>query len=245
MSSKPSAKEEEWRKKLERAQQGDRQSRDQLVTENMGLVHMAAKRFRGRGVEAEELVQIGAIGLIKAIDNFDCRQPYQFSTYAVPMIIGEIRRFLRNDGMVHISRQIKENAGKIATVREKMKKSDNKEPTLEELERETGLSQEDLVMAMDASLPVVSIFQPAAGDDSSLTLMDQLEDEKDFEVPVLNRIAVDQAMEELKEEERRLLTLRYLDNLTQARTADALGMNQVAVSRMERKILKKLRNLMA
>ncbi len=245
MSSKPSAKEEEWRKKLERAQQGDRQSRDQLVTENMGLVHMAAKRFRGRGVEAEELVQIGAIGLIKAIDNFDCRQPYQFSTYAVPMIIGEIRRFLRNDGMVHISHQIKENAGKIATVREKMKKSDNKEPTLEELERETGLSQEDLVMAMDASLPVVSIFQPASGDDSSLTLMDQLEDEKDFEVPVLNRIAVDQAMEELKEEERRLLTLRYLDNLTQARTADALGMNQVAVSRMERKILKKLRNLMA
>ncbi|MCI7321775.1 MAG: sigma-70 family RNA polymerase sigma factor [Lachnospiraceae bacterium] len=245
MSSKPSAKEEEWRKKLERAQQGDRQSRDQLVTENMGLVHMAAKRFRGRGVEAEELVQIGAIGLIKAIDNFDCRQPYQFSTYAVPMIIGEIRRFLRNDGMVHISRQIKENAGKIATVREKMKKSDNKEPTLEELERETGLSQEDLVMAMDASLPVVSIFQPAAGDDSSLTLMDQLEDEKDFEVPVLNRIAVDQAMEELKEEERQLLSLRYLDNLTQARTADALGMNQVAVSRMERKILKKLRNLMA
>ena len=100
-------------------------------------------------------------------------------------------------------------------------------------------------MAMDASLPVVSIFQPASGDDSSLTLMDQLEDEKDFEVPVLNRIAVDQAMEELKEEERRLLTLRYLDNLTQARTADALGMNQVAVSRMERKILKKLRNLMA
>lgn len=245
MSSKPSAKEEEWRKKLERAQQGDRQSRDQLVTENMGLVHMAAKRFRGRGVEAEELVQIGAIGLIKAIDNFDCRQPYQFSTYAVPMIIGEIRRFLRNDGMVHISRQIKENAGKIASVREKMKKSDNKEPTLEELERETGLSQEDLVMAMDASLPVVSIFQPAAGDDSSLTLMDQLEDEKDFEVPVLNRIAVDQAMEELKEEERQLLSLRYLDNLTQARTADALGMNQVAVSRMERKILKKLRNLMA
>ena len=245
MSSSPAAKEEEWREKLKKAQKGDRQSRDQLVTENMGLVHMAAKRFYGRGVDNEELVQIGAIGLIKAIDNFDYRQPYQFSTYAVPMIIGEIRRFLRNDGMVHISRQIKENAGKIAIVREKMKKTVNREPTMEELERETGLGQEDLVMAMDASLPVVSIFRPAAGEDSQVTLMDQIEDEKEFEIPVLNRIAVNQAMEELQEQERRLLSLRYLDNLTQAKTADILGLNQVAVSRMERRILKKLRKIMA
>lgn len=245
MSSNPSAKEEEWRKKLEKAQNGDRQSRNELVTENMGLVHMAAKRFYGRGVDNEELVQIGAIGLIKAIDNFDFRQPYQFSTYAVPMIIGEIRRFLRNDGMVHISRRIKENAGKIASVREKLKKTDNREPTMEELEKETGLGQEELVMAMEASLPVVSISRPAAGEDSSLTLMDQLEDDKNFEVPVLNKIAVDQAMEELEEQERKLLSLRYLENLTQAKTAAVLGLNQVAVSRMERKILKKLRKMMA
>lgn len=244
MSSNPSAKEEDWRKELQKAQSGDRQARDRLVTENMGLVHMAAKRFYGRGVEEEELAQIGAIGLIKAIDRFDPMQPFQFSTYAVPMIIGEIRRFLRNDGMVHISRQIKENARKIAIVREKIKKTDNREPSIEELQHETGLEQEDLVMAMEASQPVVSISRPVAGDDSSLTLMDQLEDERHFEVPVLNRIAVDQAFDQLEEDERQLLSLRYLENHTQSETAHLLGTNQVAVSRMERKVLKKLRKIM-
>lgn len=245
MSSKKSAKEEDWRKELERAQSGDRQARDRLVTENMGLVHMAAKRFYGRGVEEEELTQIGAIGLIKAIDHFDPQQPYQFSTYAVPMIIGEIRRFLRNDGMVHISRQIKENAGKIAIVREKIKKTDNREPSMEELEQETGLKQEDLVMAMEASQPVVSFSRPVGGEDSSLTLMDQLEDEKHFEIPVLNKIAVEHAMDQLEEKERKLLSLRYLENHTQSETAFMLGLNQVAVSRMERNVLQKLRKIMA
>ena len=244
MNSKGSAKEEKWREELKKAQSGDRKAREELVTENMGLVHMAAKRFCGRGVEEEELAQIGAIGLIKAIDHFDPEQPYQFSTYAVPMIIGEIRRFLRNDGMIHISRQIKENAGKIAKVREKLKKTENREPTMEELERETGLRQEELVVAMEASQPVVSISKPVSGEDSSLTLMDQLEDEAHFEIPVINKIAIDHAIDQLEEPERKLLSLRYLENHTQSETASLMGLNQVAVSRMERKVLKKMRKMM-
>ena len=121
-----------WRTAIARAQEGDKVVREQLITENMGLVYMVSARFIGRGVEVEELNQIGAIGLIKAIDRFDPSLSFAFSTYAVPLIMGEIRRFLRDDGMIHISRQIKENARKIAIVREKMKKTDNKEPSVEE-----------------------------------------------------------------------------------------------------------------
>ena len=243
MKSNEYANEENWRKAIEEAQKGDRKIRDALVSENMGLVYMVAKRFQGRGVEEEELTQIGAIGLIKAIDKFDPELPYTFSTYAVPMIMGEIRRFLRDDNMIHISRQVKENARKIAIVKEKMKKIENKDPTLEELQRETGLSYEDLVVAMESSVGVESISKPVAGEDSAgaLTSADQLEDKKTFEGPILNRIALQQVMDELDEGEVRLISLRYMQNHTQAEVAQILGTNQVAVSRQERRILGKLR----
>ena len=243
MKSNEYANEENWRKAIEEAQKGDRKIRDALVSENMGLVYMVAKRFQGRGVEEEELTQIGAIGLIKAIDKFDPELPYTFSTYAVPMIMGEIRRFLRDDNMIHISRQVKENARKIAIVKEKMKKTENKDPTLEELQRETGLSYEDLVVAMESSVGVESISKPVAGEDSvgALTIADQLEDKKPFEGPILNRIALQQVMDELDEGEVRLISLRYMQNHTQAEVAQILGTNQVAVSRQERRILGKLR----
>ena len=247
MKSKEYANEENWRKAIEEAQKGDRKIRDVLVSENMGLVYMVAKRFQGRGVEEEELTQIGAIGLIKAIDKLDSKLPYKFSTYAVPMIMGEIRRFLRDDNMIHISRQVKENARKIAIVKEKMKKTENKDPTLEELQRETGLSYEDLVVAMESSVGVESISKPVAGEDSvgALTIADQLEDKKPFEGPILNRIALQQVMDELDEGEVRLISLRYMQNHTQAEVAQILGTNQVAVSRQERHILGKLRKKLA
>ena len=240
MKSKEYANEENWRKAIEEAQKGDRKIRDALVSENMGLVYMVAKRFQGRGVEEEELTQIGAIGLIKAIDKFDPKLPYSFSTYAVPMIMGEIRRFLRDDNMIHISRQVKENARKIAIVKEKMKKTENKD-------RETGLSYEDLVVAMESSVGVESISKPVAGEDSAgtLTIADQLEDKKPFEGPILNRIALQQVMDELDEGEVRLISLRYMQNHTQAEVAQILGTNQVAVSRQERHILGKLRKKLA
>ena len=216
--------------------------RSWLVTENMGLVYMVTKRFEGRGTDREELVQIGAIGLIKAIDKFDPQLPYSFSTYAVPLIIGEIRRFLRDDGMIHISRSVKENAGKIALIREKLKKTENKEPTLEELRELTGLGYEEIVTAMEATSEVDSIFRPIGGEEGdSLTLGEKLADEKQFETPIVNSIALQQVMETLEEEENKLIQLRYMQNRTQTETAKLLGTNQVAVSRMERKILTKLR----
>lgn len=208
----------------------------------MGLVYMVARRFEGRGTDWEELVQIGAIGLIKAIDKFDPALPYSFSTYAVPLIIGEIRRFLRDDGMIHISRSVKENARKIAIVREKLKKTENKNPTLEELRELTGLEYEEIVTAMEATSEVDSIYRPLAGEDGdSLTLGEKLADEKQFETPIVNSIALQQVMDTLEENENRLINLRYMQNRTQAETARILGTNQVAVSRMERKILTKLR----
>lgn len=208
----------------------------------MGLVYMVARRFEGRGTDREELVQIGAIGLIKAIDKFDPALPYSFSTYAVPLIIGEIRRFLRDDGMIHISRSVKENARKIAIVREKLKKTENKDPTLEELRELTGLKYEEIVTAMEATSEVDSIYRPLAGEDGdSLTLGEKLADEKQFETPIVNSIALQQVMDTLEENENRLISLRYMQNRTQAETARILGTNQVAVSRMERKILTKLR----
>lgn len=246
MSSSPSAKDENWREEIRKAQEGKWEVRDRLVTENMGLVYMVVKRFTGRGVDAEELSQIGVIGLIKAIDRFDVSMPYSFSTYAVPLIMGEIKRFLRSDGMIHISRQIKENAGKIAIVREQMKKTENKEPTMEELSQKTGLDYEDLVMAMEASAAVESISKPVAGDESSpLTLEDQLENPEHFETPILNKIALKQVLDDLEEEETKLITLRYIQNHTQSEVARLMGTNQVAVSRLERKILSKLKRRLA
>lgn len=220
--------------------------RDAVVEANIGLVYMVIKRFYGRGCETEDLFQIGVIGLLKAIDNFDLRKELSFSTYAVPMIIGEIRRFLRDDGMIHVSRQIKENARKIAIVKENLKKMNNFEPTIEMLAQATGLSVDDLVLAMDATAEVESIYQPIGNgkDGSPLILADQLMDTKKSELEVINRITVVQLLDCLGEKDRRLLELRFWEGKTQSESAKVLGMNQVAVSRQEKKILHELRHLL-
>ena len=210
-----------------------------MITENMGLVYMVAKRFANRGTDLQDLTQIGVIGLIKAIDRFDTSLSYSFSTYAVPLIMGEIRRFLRDDGMIHTSRQMKEHARKIAIVREQMKKTQNKEPTLQELAEKTGIAIEDLVVAMEAGREVDSFSRPVTENDGKvMTLEEKLEDNHRFETPLLNHIALKQ------EEEAQLIKFRYMDNLSQAETAKRMGKNQVSVSRSERKILEKLRRKM-
>ena len=210
-----------------------------MITENMGLVYMVAKRFANRGTDLQDLTQIGVIGLIKAIDRFDTSLSYSFSTYAVPLIMGEIRRFLRDDGMIHTSRQMKEHARKIAIVREQMKKTQNKEPTLQELAEKTGIAIEDLVVAMEAGREVDSFSRPVTENDGKvLTLEEKLEDNYRFETPLLNHIALKQAIE------AQLIKFRYMDNLSQAETAKRMGKNQVSVSRSERKILEKLRRKM-
>ncbi len=243
MGSNSSTKEEKWRLAIQKAQNGDKEERDRLITENVGLIYMVLKRFQNRGPEQEDLFQIGVIGLMKAIDKFDLSRELSFSTYAVPMIIGEIRRFLRDDGMIHVSRQIKDNARKIAMVKEELKKNNNHDPTIEELVEVTGLRAEEVLAAMEASSEIGSIYQPIGtqSDGSQLMIADQLEDTKRSELELINRITVVQMLESLEERERRLIELRYMEGKTQSESAKVLGMNQVAVSRLEKKILLCLR----
>lgn len=243
MSSSFSTKEKAWRVSIQKAQDGDKEMRDALVTENVGLIYMVLKRFANRGADQEDLFQIGVIGLIKAIDKFDVTRELSFSTYAVPMIIGEIRRFLRDDGMLHVSRQIKDNARKIAVAKEDLRKQNNHDPTMLELMEVTGLSTEEILAAMEASTEVESIYQPIgqAQDGGQLLVLDQLEDTRKNEQELINRITVSQLLESLEEKERRLIELRYMEGKTQSESASILGMNQVAVSRLEKKILLRLR----
>ena len=243
MSSSFSTKEKAWRVSIQKAQDGDKEMRDTLVTENVGLIYMVLKRFANRGADQEDLFQIGVIGLIKAIDKFDVTRELSFSTYAVPMIIGEIRRFLRDDGMLHVSRQIKDNARKIAIAKEDLRKQNNHDPTMLELMEVTGLSTEEILAAMEASTEVESIYQPIgqAQDGGQLLVLDQLEKKKKNEQELINRITVSQLLESLEEKERRLIELRYMEGKTQSESASILGMNQVAVSRLEKKILLRLR----
>lgn len=243
MSSSNFTKEEAWRNAIYKAQNGDKKEKDALVESNIGLIYMVLKRFVNRGCEQEDLFQIGVIGLIKAIDKFDLSLNLSFSTYAVPMIIGEIRRFLRDDSMIHISRQIKDNARKIAIIKEIWKKNYNREPTISDLEKETGLSAEEIVTAVEATREVESIYKPVGDnkEDGKLTLADQIVDGKRTEQDLINQIAVRQILEHLEEKERVLIEMRYLEGKTQTEIARVLNMNQVAVSRLEKRILLHLR----
>ena len=214
---------------LVRAQEGDLCARDEVFNENTGLIYMVIKRFSGRGYDSDELFQIGSIGLLKAIERFDTTSDYAFSTYAVPMIIGEIRRFLRDDNMVHISRKIKEDARKIAIVREQEQKQHNRSLTVDEVQKLTGLSHEEVVLATEAYTQPEELteYQPVA----------TIEDKEE----IINRLLVKQLLDELDERDRKLIELRYICEKTQAQTAEILGMNQVGVSRREKDILKRMR----
>lgn len=246
MTSSICTKEDGWRTAIRKAQEGDKTERDALVADNVGLIYMVLKRFSGRGYEQEDLFQVGAIGLLKAIDKFDLGRDLSFSTYAVPMIIGEIKRFLRDDGMIHVSRQIKDNARKIACVKEELKKKNHLDPTVEELASYTGLTQDDILMAMEATTEVESIYQPIANgaDGSQMLIADQLVDSKKSELELINRITVMQMLDGLEEKDRRLIELRFWDGKTQSESAKILGMNQVAVSRSEKRILHQLRRFL-
>ena len=243
MTNSNCTKEEGWRHSIQKAQNGDKTERDALVVANVGLIYMVLKRFPARGYEQEDLFQIGVIGLLKAIDKFDLGRELSFSTYAVPMIIGEIRRFLRDDGMLHVSRQIKDNARKIAAVKEELKKINNCDPSIEQLVHITGLSVDEILMAIEATTEVESIYQPigTSGDENQMILMDQLEDTKKNENELIIRITVVQMLQSLEERDRRLIELRYMEGKTQSESARILGMNQVAVSRLEKRILLSLR----
>lgn len=252
---------------MERLQEGDKEARKVLIEKNLGLVHHIVKRFLGRGVEAEDLFQIGTIGLMKAIDKFDLSFQVKFSTYAVPLISGEIKRFLRDDGMVKVSRSLKENGWKINRVIEQKKRESGNDVTLQELVKETGLTQEEIIMAMDANIHVESIYKSvyqsdgseiylvdqvvAAGNGNGLgveagsgrekktTLSGTVEDREKEEI--LNHMLLEQLLDSLADSERKLIKMRYFENMTQVQVAKILGISQVQVSRTEKKILQGMR----
>lgn len=227
---------------INRAHQGDKLARDKILIDNTGLIWSIVRRFLNRGHEGEDLFQIGCIGMLKAIDRFDTEFDVAFSTYAVPMIAGEIRRFIRDDGIVKISRKIKENQMKIMHQREIYINEKKQEPTIEELEKVCDLTKEEIVMAMDASRNVESIDKEMYSKDSAYTLMDLAEDDTNIEETVLNKIMVQQLMDMLESKERKIINLRYFKNKTQSQVAKEMGMTQVQVSRLEKKILNSMRN---
>ncbi|WP_330622333.1 SigF/SigG family RNA polymerase sporulation sigma factor [Roseburia sp. MSJ-14] len=235
-------KDEKVKKLLELAHDGDKAARDTMVKENMGLIWSIVRRFNNRGYELEDLFQIGSIGLMKAIDKFDTSFEVKFSTYAVPMITGEIKRFLRDDGLIKVSRSIKENGAKIKQARERLQAERGRDITLQELSDETGMERTEIVMALEANGEVESIYKTYAPENGKETcLADRLPQEKDSHEVLINHMLLEQLLKELKEEERQLIQMRYFEECTQMQVAEKLGISQVQVSRMEKKILLSMR----
>lgn len=227
---------------IQRSHEGDEEAREQLVKENTGLVWCIVKRFYNRGAEAEDLFQIGNIGLLKAIDKFDLSYDVKFSTYAVPMISGEIKRFLRDDRMIKVSRSLKELAYKAYLCQEKLQEQWGRDPTITELAEQLGVEREELTMAMEASGDIESLHKPIyQKEGQEIRLMDKLPQKEEGEDKILNHMLLKQLLEHLDKEERQLIYLRYFANQTQSQVGKEMGISQVQVSRLEKKILKNLR----
>ena len=220
------------------AQRGDREAGEALIRENSGLIWSVAKRFLGRGTESEDLYQLGCLGFLKAVEGFDLNFGTQFSTYAVPKIAGEIRRFLRDDGAIKVSRSIKEQANLIRQTRSTLTNIFGREPTIGELSQHTGLTTEEIVLAENATAEVESIHRESG--EEGFTLENILTD-TESEDRLVEKIALRQAISELPERERTVIQLRYFHGLTQDRVAKVLGVSQVQISRIEKKAIQSLR----
>ncbi|MCQ5201468.1 RNA polymerase sporulation sigma factor SigF [Mordavella massiliensis] len=227
---------------IQKSHQGDEEAKAQIVEENTGLIWCVVKRFYNRGAEAEDLFQIGSIGLLKAIDKFDLSYDVKFSTYAVPMISGEIKRFLRDDGMIKVSRSLKEMAYKAHCCREKLQGENGDEPSLGEIAKTMQVDKEELVLALEAGAEIESLHKTIYQKDGhEIQLLDKLEEKEEREEAVLNRMLLSQLLEQLRPEERQLIYLRYFANKTQTEIGKILGISQVQVSRMEKRILEEMR----
>lgn len=224
---------------LRRAREGDPQAREQVVLQNLGLVKYLVKKFLDRGKEFEDLYQYGCMGLLKAVDRFDPDFGAQFSTYAVPVILGEIRRYLRDDGLIHVARSIRENARKIEQYREKKLLENGIHPSVEEIHRELGLKREEIVLALNAAQPVFSLDAPVIEGEDAPPLSETIG--RNCMEGVEKRILVGDLLKDLSQEDRRLILLRYYHRKTQSEIAREMGISQVQVSRLESRILKKMR----
>ncbi len=228
---------------ITKSQQGDKKARDTVFEENTGLIYSVAKRFVGRGVEMEDLIQIGSIGLLKAVDHFNASFEVKFSTYAVPMIAGEIKRYLRDDGILKVSRSLKENCVRIYSAREKLEKELGREPVMEEIAQSAQLSVDEVVMSLESGAEVESLHKIIyQGDGNDISLMDRLQEKENGQDAVLNRIFLDEILKKLDARERQLIYMRYFKDMTQTEIAAEMGISQVQVSRMEKRILKQLKD---
>ena len=228
---------------IKKAHEGDKEARDRIVSENAGLIWSIVRRFKGRGCELEDLFQIGCIGLMKAIDNFDTTLMVKFSTYAVPMIIGEIRRYLRDNSSIRVSRSLRDIAYKAIYAKESYMKKNLREPTIAEIAEEIGIEKEMIVYALDAIQNPVSLFEPVYSEGGdTLYVMDQISDKKNKEDHWLENLSLREAMNRLGERERHIIDMRFYEGKTQMEVAEEIGISQAQVSRLEKTALRNMRN---
>ena len=227
---------------LERVRNGDMAARDELISGNLKLVLSVVKRFGGRGENPDDLFQVGCIGLIKAIDNFDMSHNVQFSTYAVPMILGELRRYLRDNNPIRVSRSVRDLAYKSLTVREKLSASLQREPRAEEIAKELGVKKEDVAFALEAIVDPISLYEPVFSESGdSVYVMDKVCDEKNTDENWIQTIAITQAIEKLTPREKRIINLRFFDGNTQMEVASEIHISQAQVTRLEKGALMKIK----
>ena len=227
-----------------RMQNGDKEARNIFINGNLRLVLSVIKRFYGRGENVDDLFQVGCIGLIKAMDNFDLSQNVQFSTYAVPMIIGEIRRYLRDNNPIRVSRSVRDLAYKALAIKEKMIKENQKEPTVEEIAKELGVDKEEIVFSLDAIQAPVSLQEPVYGDGTeNLYVMDQVKDNKNTDEYWAENITILEAMKKLNEKEKMIINKRFFEGRTQVEVAEEIGISQAQVSRLEKSAIEHIRRI--
>ena len=245
-ASLPILKAAETRTLLERARAGDEEARQKLIAGNLRLVLSVVQRFSGRGESMDDLFQVGVIGLIKAVDCFDLSQNVQFSTYGVPMIAGELRRFLRDHSALRVSRSMRDTAYRVLQAKEKLLSSTGREPSVEELAAETGIARREIVFAMDAICEPVSLYEPVFGDGGEGgCIMDQIGDQNSGDEQWLEQIALEEAVSRLSARERRILALRFYDGRTQTEVAREIGISQAQVSRLEKGAIGRIKKEMS
>lgn len=235
-------KNEETVELLRRCKAGDKQAREELIAGNLRLVLSVIQKFTNRGENVDDLFQVGCIGLIKAIDNFDINLNVRFSTYGVPMIIGEIRRYLRDNSAVRVSRSMRDTAYKVLQAKERLISRNQKEPTVEEIAKELDLRREDVVFALDAIMDPISLYEPVYSDGGdALYVMDQVRDSKNTDESWLEHISLKEAISRLSERERHILSLRFFEGKTQMEVSAEVGISQAQVSRLEKSAINQIK----
>jgi RNA polymerase sporulation-specific sigma factor len=241
-SKLPVLKNEEMRQLIVKMRNGDGEAREKFINGNLRLVLSVIQRFNNRGENVDDLFQVGCIGLIKAIDNFDLSQNVRFSTYAVPMVIGEIRRYLRDNNSIRVSRSLRDIAYKALQVRDKLILANNKEPNVSDIANELKIPREDVVFALDAIQDPISLFEPIYHDGGdAIFVMDQISDNKNHDENWIEDISIKQAMQKLNKREKLILNLRFFEGKTQMEVADEIGISQAQVSRLEKTALMHMR----